>query len=128
MVVASVETELRTQASRAHPHECCGILLGEGSAITAALPAQNVHSTPETHFEIDPAALIKAHRDAREGGDQVLGYYHSHPNGPAHPSNTDHTMSAKNNAIWAIIAPDKTTWWRDTADGFSPLPYSVTSG
>ncbi|KLI64293.1 Mov34/MPN/PAD-1 family protein [Aurantiacibacter marinus] len=125
--IAVLDT-LRAEAVHAHPCECCGILTGKGDCITAALPAPNIHSFPETHFEIDPGALITAHRNARKGAEQVLGYYHSHPQGPAHPSETDRALSARDNAVWAIIAPDKITWWRDTADGFSPLPYSVTSG
>ncbi|MGB3548873.1 MAG: M67 family metallopeptidase [Saprospiraceae bacterium] len=128
VIVNSVFTNLRTQAARVYPEECCGILLGANDTITALLPAENIHATPETNFEIDPTVLIAAHRDARAGGNQVLGYYHSHPAGPAHPSRTDSAMSAKDNSIWAIIAPGGITWWRDTADGFSPLPYTVTSG
>ena len=53
---ASFEAIL-SQAAEAHLHECCGLLLGEGSTITHAHPTANVHSDPATHFEIDPAGV-----------------------------------------------------------------------
>ena len=114
---------LRGEAARAYPEECCGLLLGHENRITAALPAHNVHPSPQTHFEIDPQALIDAHRAARSGGPQVLGYYHSHPEGPPHPSATDRAERAHDGNIWAIVCGDAIGWWRDTPDGFTELPY-----
>ncbi len=116
---------LRAAASVAHPREACGLLLGEGVRITAARAAANVHPAPATHFEIDPAALIAAHRGAREGtGPQVLGYFHSHPRGPAEPSATDRELRARDGRIWAIIAGDDVTFWRDGGEGFAPLSFA----
>ena len=125
-VSTHVLATLTAEAGSAHPRECCGILLGEGERITAATPAANVHPDPETHFEIDPQALVDAHRQARQGGSQVLGYYHSHPNGFARPSATDAAMAAGDGAIWAIIAADGVTFWRDGGAGFTPLPYEAS--
>jgi hypothetical protein len=59
---------LLEEATMAHPRECCGLLLGQGARIERAVPAANVHPDPERHFEIDPAALIAAHRAARAAG------------------------------------------------------------
>lgn len=116
---------LKRSAANAHPRECCGVLLGEGRRITALLPASNVHPQPETHFEIDPQVLIDAHRAARQGGAQVAGYYHSHPNGLAGPSAADWTQAAHDGSVWAIVADDAVTFWRDAPEGFIPLSYSV---
>ena len=113
------------EAARAHPRECCGILLGEGDTITAIAPAANVHASPETHFEIDPQALVDAHRDARSGGAKVLGYYHSHPNGLARPSATDEAMATGQRLIWAIIAAGRVTFWREGDARFAALPYEA---
>ena len=113
------------EANRAHPNECCGILVGEPDRITGAIPAANVHPSPETQFEIDPQALIDAHRVARGGGPQVVGYYHSHPNGLARPSATDAKRAADDGAVWAIIAAGRVTFWRAGAGAFSALPYEV---
>lgn len=113
-------------AQAAHPHEACGILLGDGARITQVLHTANVHPNPDTHFEIDPQALIDAHRAARErGADAVLGYFHSHPTGPARPSATDAAMAARDGMIWAILGGGELTFWRDTADGFQGLSYFV---
>ena len=103
---------MASEASRAHPHECCGILLGEGDRITAIRPARNVHPRPATHFEIDPQALIDAHRAERGGGPKVLGYYHSHPTGLPEPSATDKASASGDGRIWAIISGDAVRLWR----------------
>ena len=118
--------EMRHLARAAHPCECCGILLGEGDRVTGIAPARNVHTAPETHFEIDPADLILAHRAAREGGPQVLGYYHSHPSGPPEPSATDRAHAAGDGRIWAIMGGGTVRFWRDTPRGFEALSYSET--
>jgi desampylase len=118
VLTSEVHAALLAAARASHPREACGLLLGEGACITAARPARNVHPSPHTHFEIDPEALIDAHRAARvPGAPQVLGYYHSHPTGPAQPSATDRAMAAGDGRIWAIIAGSDVRLWRDSADG-----------
>ena len=59
---------LQDEARRAAPCEACGLLLGRGQGIDRRRPARNVHPVPQTHFEIDPQALVDAHRAEREGG------------------------------------------------------------
>ena len=119
---------IHTHAAAAHPQECCGILLGEGDCIVKAVPAANVHGSPQTHFELDPAALIGAHKAARDGGAQVLGYYHSHPAGPAEPSVTDRNMAAHDGLLWAIVGAGDLKLWRDDRDGFVAVSYCVLDG
>ena len=126
------------EAEAAHPNEACGLLLGEpagdggGWHIETALQAANVHSSPATHFEIDPQTLINAHRSARSGGPQIAGYYHSHPNGLSKPSRADAAMAAGDGMIWAIAAAGEITFWQNTEmDGdqsFIPLPYGSKAG
>ena len=113
------------EAERAHPHEACGLLLGQGERITAIRPTANVHPEPARFFEIDPQALIDAHRAARDGDLQVLGYYHSHPNGLAEPSATDRAIAAPDGSVWAIIAAERISFWRSGDAGFEALPYEV---
>ena len=98
------------EAAGALPEEACGILLGRAGCVEQAIPARNVHPSPRTHFEIDP---------------QVLGYYHSHPSGPAEPSATDRAMAAGDGSIWAIVAGGDVRCWRDDAAGFAELSYVV---
>lgn len=124
-VSRDVIAQALASARAAHPRECCGILLGEGQRITALAAARNVDPAPETHFEIDPQALIDAHRSARTGGAQIAGYYHSHPAGQASPSPRDQERSARDGSIWAIIADGAVTFWRDGEEGFEALPYRI---
>lgn len=124
-VTSGVITTLTDEAVRAHPHECCGLLLGRDGLIDQVVPAANVHPEPQRHFEIEPAALIAAHRAARQGGPDLIGYYHSHPTGAARPSETDRAMAAGDGRIWAIIAGPDIKLWRDDRSGFVPLPLRV---
>jgi proteasome lid subunit RPN8/RPN11 len=117
---------LLAEAAKAHPLECCGLLLGQGNRIDRAMPCANVHPQPGRHFEVDPAALIAAHRAARAGGPEVLGYYHSHPGGSAEPSATDRAMASGDGRVWAIVAGGAVGWWRDGPQGFVGLDHRLT--
>jgi predicted GIY-YIG superfamily endonuclease/proteasome lid subunit RPN8/RPN11 len=113
---------LRSESGKANPLEACGILFGEGRLERAAVTA-NVHPEPLRHFEIDPAALIAAHKAERAGGPRIAGYWHSHPSGEDAPSATDRTEAAGDGKIWAIVAGEIVTFWRDLPGGFEALPY-----
>jgi len=115
---------IRAHAKHAHPDEACGLLLGEGDRILEARPAANVAPDRTRHFEIDPQALIDAHRAERNGGPQVIGYYHSHPTGLAEPSATDRANAAHDRKIWAIAAAGDVRFWRDGEAGFEELSYT----
>ncbi|NML92995.1 M67 family metallopeptidase [Novosphingobium sp. TW-4] len=128
-LTASAHAAILDAAARAHPDECCGLLLGSGERIVEAAATANVAADPAHHFEIDPAALIAAHRKARTDQQaQLLGYYHSHPNGLARPSSRDAADAARDGRIWAIAAGGSVTLWRDAASGFAPLSYEVADG
>lgn len=85
---------LRQRAEEAYPDECCGALVGKVDAgethAHAIVPCHNIR-VGELHkrFEIDPAELVRVQREAREGGMEIVGFYHSHPDHPAQPSPTD---------------------------------------
>ena len=115
---------MRTAATDCAPEECCGLMLGRDS-VTEARPAANLAAERCRHFEIDPQVLVDAHRAARAGGPGVIGYYHSHPTGPSGPSAVDRAMASGDGRVWAIVAADGVTFWRDDEDGFAPLPYVV---
>lgn len=119
---------LLAEAASAAPAEACGLLLGAGRRIDEAQPAANIAADPLRHFEIDPAALIAAHRAAREGGAAVLGYYHSHPIGAAEPSATDRAQASGDGRIWAIIAGGEVRCWRDLPGRFEALSLRVAEG
>ena len=123
-------------AQAAHPDEACGILLGDTNRIARFIETRNVHPDPRSRFEIEPRALIDAHRRAREGGAGVAGYFHSHPHGSPEPSATDAAMAAHDGRIWAIAGMVQggvrgerdVRFWRDGETGFTPLPYTLDTG
>ncbi len=128
-VTSAALEAMRVAARAAYPREACGILLGErlgeDARISEARETANVHPRAHSHFEIDPQALIDAHREERCGGSGVLGYFHSHPGGPAEPSATDRAMAAHDGRIWAIVGAGGVCFWRDEAAGFRALSYRV---
>lgn len=101
------------EAGKALPRECCGLLLGrvvkEGWQVTELVTSPNV-APADRHdrFEIDPKTLIAVQKRLRTEGGEVIGVYHSHPNGRATPSDTDLEQAWQIGKIWVIaaIAPD----------------------
>ena len=127
-VTSDVIATLIAEAAHAAPAECCGLLLGRAGRIVEARRAANVATEPLLRFEIDPAALFAAHREARGGGHDLLGYYHSHPSGHPRPSATDCEHASGDDRAWAIVAGGAVAFWRDTADGFERLSHCVVDG
>lgn len=123
----SVPALLDAEAAAAFPLECCGLLLGHGGVIERVQPVPNVHPHPAQHFELDPVALIAAHKAARSGGPELIGYYHSHPSGLPEPSRTDQDYASGDGRVWAIVAGGAIGWWRDAPGGFEALPLRVVA-
>ena len=97
--------------------EVCGLLFGTDDAIETAVACRNVAEDPATRFEIDPAALLAAYRTQRSGGPRIVGCYHSHPSGAAHPSACDAAMADPNGWIWLIAGGADLAAFRATDDG-----------
>lgn len=127
-VSSALGAELLALAQAAHPFEACGLLLGARGRIRAVRACANVHPDPARCFEIDPRALVDAHREARAGGAEVVGYYHSHPIGPPEPSATDRAHRTGDGRVWAIVGQGTVGWWRDAREGFVPLSYTGQDG
>ena len=89
----SAYRQLRRHGETAYPEECCGVLVGtvlDGSRLVAqAIAMPNASPTPRNHYAIDPRGLVAILRDAMSCGQEILGFYHSHPDHPAHWSPTD---------------------------------------
>ena len=124
-VSSEVIATLIAEAARSAPAECCGLLLGREGRILEARGAANVAAEPLLRFEIDPAALLAAHRAARAGGPELIGYYHSHPAGHPRPSATDCEHASGDERAWAIVARGEVAFWRDAETGFEPLSHRV---
>ncbi len=121
----AVRLALLAEAAATPDREACGLLFGTVDSIVSWRAAINVSSEPETAFEIDPAALFSAQRAERNGGPQVIGYYHSHPNGRAAPSAQDQAMAARDGRLWVIVADDDLTSWRASAGGLMEEPLRI---
>lgn len=124
----SVLIGMKEAAATALPREACGLLFGDARAITGICEARNVAETPETRFEIDPAALFAALRAERAGGPPLLGYWHSHPGGVAEPSATDAALAAPDGKLWLIVAGTDVRCWRAGSGGmhgrFEPVGWA----
>ncbi|MGE3690273.1 MAG: M67 family metallopeptidase [Novosphingobium sp.] len=127
-VTSGAIATLLAESAKAAPLECCGLLLGRGNRIEQARLAANVADDPQRRFEIDPAALFAAHRQERAGGPELLGYFHSHPNGHPLPSATDCEHASGDSRVWAIVAQGAVTFWRDGKNGFEALPHRTIPG
>jgi desampylase len=97
--------------------EICGLLFGTPGTILDYLPCANVAADPARAFEIDPKALIAAHKAARQGGPVVVGCYHSHPEGPPVPSARDAAAAPPDGSFWLIAAAQGVGLWRAVAHG-----------
>jgi proteasome lid subunit RPN8/RPN11 len=76
-------------AREAAPRECCGLLFGEGDVADRLVRGRNVHATPETRYEIDPAQLREAIAGDDDTDRHLVAIYHSHPRTEPKPSEFD---------------------------------------
>lgn len=93
--------KIEKEGVRAYPNECCGIIFGkdiEGDGdvsmrrvVELLEPVVNEFEEEEQYhrFLITPQTLMRAEKKASEEGLMVLGFYHSHPDAPARPSEYD---------------------------------------
>ena len=89
--------QLRRHGEQTYPHECCGVLLGriddDGvKHVLAVVQCENQRSDSlHNRYSIDPRQLVRIQREAREHDQDIVGFYHSHPDHPARWSPTDLT-------------------------------------
>ena len=88
-------TQIREHGIRDYPYECCGLLLGRYTTdrkfVSETYPISNAReeSAKRNRFLITPDELLRGERYAREHDLEVVGFYHSHPDSPAVPSQYD---------------------------------------
>jgi proteasome lid subunit RPN8/RPN11 len=86
--------EIRRHGEETYPHECCGVLLGQmrddERVVTSIARCGNTRTdSPQNRYHIDPRELVRIQREGRERGEDIIGFYHSHPDHPAQWSPTD---------------------------------------
>ena len=116
-VTGGVGEAIRAHGHATYPHECCGALLGRDHQVTdiVALP-NTTEEGPRRRFLVRPSDYRDAERRASELGAELLGFYHSHPDHPARPSqyDLDHAWPTFAYIIVAVAAGsagDMTVWY-----------------
>ncbi len=110
---------IRRHGEADHPHECCGLLLGHFAAPPTAggAPVKTVVETyaisnareetaKRNRFLITPQELMRGEKHARSRKLDVIGFYHSHPDCPAVPSqfDLDHAWPTYSYVIVSVMA------------------------
>jgi proteasome lid subunit RPN8/RPN11 len=136
--------KIRAHGAETYPHECCGALLGRDSSEISGTDPEAEESTPgreilglfplvnrrddspRNRFSVTSEDVLAAEKNAREHGLEVVGWYHSHPDHPARPSeyDRDHAWPWYSYIIVGVQggAPQEMTSWRlnDDRREFSP--------
>ena len=112
-----VARAIRRHGEETYPHECCGALLGRGGVVTATVPLPNTtEEGPRRRFLVRPSDYRLAEQRASASGAELLGFYHSHPDHPAQPSqyDLDHAWPTFAYVIVSVasgVARDVTVWF-----------------
>ena len=133
LLAKNLEQEIRDHGAKDYPHECCGALLGsdgeDSRQITDLLPLANRRDdSPRNRFELTPDDVRLAEKTAADKQLDLLGWYHSHPDAPARPSefDRDHAWPWYSYIIVSVQKgePRDTTSWRlrDNRSGYEPEP------
>jgi len=126
---------IEDHARRGYPFEVCGVLVGasgpEGVAAEEAIPVENrEREAPRVRYQIAPEDLLRIQRESRDGGRDIVGFYHSHPDHPARPSETDRRIAAEglsDGIVHVVVSVDAggqatpSAWvFRDACWAFEP--------
>jgi proteasome lid subunit RPN8/RPN11 len=118
----SLLDDIKQHGARSYPNECCGALLGVASddgakQVRALLPLDNRREgeAARTRFLVTAEDFRWAEKEARARGLDILGFYHSHPDHPARPSDFDreHALPWYSYIIVAVAGgvPQEATSW-----------------
>ena len=116
-ITSGVDAAIRIHGQETYPHECCGALVGRDGGVTAIVALPNTTDEgPRRRFMVRPSDYQLAERRAAELGGELLGFYHSHPDHPARPSqyDLDHAWPTFAYIIVAVAegsATDMTVWF-----------------
>ena len=111
---ADLRKQIEDEGVAAYPNECCGILIGSETVrnVDRIMPMANAFDPQERYhrFSIDPLLLASAEESAAAEGKAVIGFYHSHPDHPARPSEYDRTHVPPWNFYSHIIVAIEKKW------------------
>ena len=117
-----IEEKIRQAGAAAYPNECCGILFGSEengvNTVKALKSIENARESGEQYhrFLITAEDMMDAELEARKLGFEIVGFYHSHPDHPARPSDydRDHALPFYSYIILRVAEgrPELMTSWR----------------
>ena len=116
-IAPSIDYAIRTHGQETYPHECCGALVGRDGHVSGVVALPNTtEEGPRRRFLVRPSDYREAERRATELGAELLGFYHSHPDHPARPSqyDLDHAWPTFAYIIVAVaegLSKDMTVWF-----------------
>ena len=116
-ITSAVDAAIRLHGQETYPHECCGALVGRDGFVADVVALPNTTDEgPRRRFMVRPSDYQLAERRATELGGELLGFYHSHPDHPARPSqyDLDHAWPTFAYIIVAVAdgaATDMTVWY-----------------
>jgi proteasome lid subunit RPN8/RPN11 len=111
-----VADAIRAHGAETFPDECCGAIIGRDGVVTDTHALSNMtEEGPRRRFRVGPADYREAERRATEAGAELLGFYHSHPDHPAYPSqyDLDHAWPFFSYIIVSVrggVPEDMTSW------------------
>jgi proteasome lid subunit RPN8/RPN11 len=122
--------KIRAHGAQTYPHECCGALLGGDTEVADRRVYREIHAlhplvnrrddSPNNRFAVTSQDVLDAEKAARQQGLEVVGWYHSHPDHPARPSqyDRDHAWPWYSYIIVSVAnrIPEEMTSWRLTDD------------
>ncbi|MGE3403528.1 MAG: Mov34/MPN/PAD-1 family protein [Vicinamibacterales bacterium] len=116
-ITGQVDEAIRAHGTETYPNECCGALIGRDGVVTEVYALPNTtEEGPRRRFLVRPQDYREAEKRASEAGGELLGFYHSHPDHPARPSqyDLDHAWPFFSYIIVAVASgvPGDMTSWR----------------
>jgi proteasome lid subunit RPN8/RPN11 len=109
IIPASFVEKMRAHVQSCLPEEACGILGGNGELVKRVLPVTNELHSP-VRFRMEPQGQFKAFMRLEEDGLDMLAYYHSHPTGPAHLSETDFAQFSYPGVVLVLLSYENLKW------------------
>ena len=129
---AGVAEAIRAHGVETYPNECCGALIGRDGVVTHTLALPNVTDEgPRRRFRVSDRDYLQCEKRARELGGELLGFYHSHPDHPARPSqyDLDHALPFFSYVIISVASgtPGDVRSWklRDDRSAFDEEPLNL---
>jgi proteasome lid subunit RPN8/RPN11 len=125
-ISSEIADQIRAHGAQTYPHECCGALLGRDTEVADRRAYREIHGlyplvnrrddSPNNRFSVTSQDVLDAEKAARQQGLEVVGWYHSHPDHPARPSqyDRDHAWPWYSYIIVSVAnrIPEEMTSWR----------------